>query len=400
MSHIHNIIDTDKIFTIDPITRAITTDSDNKIAIMQYDHYSERLTFRLPRMIEGHDMMMSNVVQLHYNNVGTGTSISNRLRNPGVSNISDLRVDPEDEEYLVCSWLIPNHATMYAGTLSFLIKFACINGADIVYIWHTNLCTHITVLPGLNNSGEVSAVYPDMLIEVSRRIDEVERKNVAIENEIYERIDEAENMIYGPTEVFARKTVDFTLNEGLYYYQVPTELNFTLIEGNVYLVEWNGKLYTCVAKVPAEADNVVYVGNLDIVNSTASTVATKLDTPIIRLETTSSGDNTGGDTGEEPDAPSNPSTPSTPSEPVTPTEIPFIFTSPTGGPTIFITNKVGPHTIRVSVLEMKTLPEVSAADNGKILEVVNSKWKVLAVKDSSVKTYVDEYISSALGGDY
>jgi hypothetical protein len=49
---------------------------------------------------------------------------------------------------------------------------------------------------------------------------------------------------------------------------------------------------------------------------------------------------------------------------------------------------------------MKTLPEVSAADNGKILEVVNSKWKALAVKDSSVKTYVDEYISSALGGDY
>ena len=46
------------------------------------------------------------------------------------------------------------------------------------------------------------------------------------------------------------------------------------------------------------------------------------------------------------------------------------------------------------------LPKVTAAENGKILQVNNGKWEAAAVADTSVKTYIDEYISSALGGDY
>ena len=45
-------------------------------------------------------------------------------------------------------------------------------------------------------------------------------------------------------------------------------------------------------------------------------------------------------------------------------------------------------------------PAVSAADNGKIMEVKNGKWVPVTVSESSVKTFVDEYISSALEGDY
>ena len=46
------------------------------------------------------------------------------------------------------------------------------------------------------------------------------------------------------------------------------------------------------------------------------------------------------------------------------------------------------------------LPNVTAADNGKILQVVNGAWAKVEVKDSYVATFVDDYISSALEGDY
>ena len=46
------------------------------------------------------------------------------------------------------------------------------------------------------------------------------------------------------------------------------------------------------------------------------------------------------------------------------------------------------------------LPEVSEADEGKIFSVVDGKLVLVPVADSAVKTYVDDYISSALEGDY
>ena len=46
------------------------------------------------------------------------------------------------------------------------------------------------------------------------------------------------------------------------------------------------------------------------------------------------------------------------------------------------------------------LPKVSEADEGKIFSVVDGKLVLVPVADSSVKTYVDDYISSALDGDY
>lgn len=48
----------------------------------------------------------------------------------------------------------------------------------------------------------------------------------------------------------------------------------------------------------------------------------------------------------------------------------------------------------------KEVPEVTNTDNGKIMEVVGGELKVVSIADSSVKTYIDDYISSALGGDY
>ena len=46
------------------------------------------------------------------------------------------------------------------------------------------------------------------------------------------------------------------------------------------------------------------------------------------------------------------------------------------------------------------LPTVTNSDNGKILCVQDGKWKAAEIAVSSVATYIDEYISSALGGEY
>lgn len=57
----------------------------------------------------------------------------------------------------------------------------------------------------------------------------------------------------------------------------------------------------------------------------------------------------------------------------------------------------------MSVIPLATklgIPAVSAEDNGKIMEVVGGKLVAKSVSESAVATFVDEYISSALEGDY
>lgn len=46
------------------------------------------------------------------------------------------------------------------------------------------------------------------------------------------------------------------------------------------------------------------------------------------------------------------------------------------------------------------LPTVTASDNGKLLQAKDGKWEAAPIGETAVKTYIDDYISSALGGDY
>lgn len=67
-----------------------------------------------------------------------------------------------------------------------------------------------------------------------------------------------------------------------------------------------------------------------------------------------------------------------------------------------VQNKVIFTTLRDLYVQVgkQLLPAVTAEDNGKVLQVANGVWKSVSVADSAVKTYIDEYISSALGGEY
>lgn len=149
MAHRHSVYDTDLHFIIDPVTRKITTEC-KKMQLMQNDHNSERFTFEIPRYIEGHDMILCNVVQIHYIN----TNSSNKQEsNSDIYVVDDLQISPDSESVVVGSWLVSNNATMYNGTLNFVIRFACINEEteEIDYQWFTDIYSAINISKGIYN---------------------------------------------------------------------------------------------------------------------------------------------------------------------------------------------------------------------------------------------------------
>ena len=159
MAHIHEVIDSDKCFTIDPITRSIVNDAGNKkTQIIQNDHNSERFSFQLPRYIEGHDMSLSNKVEVHYINLDQ----SSNERSVGVYEVNDLALS-EDNESVLLSWLISNNATKYVGVLSFAICFKCMSDDVIDYSWNTAINSSIQIAKGMYNSEIIIKDYIDVL---------------------------------------------------------------------------------------------------------------------------------------------------------------------------------------------------------------------------------------------
>jgi hypothetical protein len=149
MAHIHSIYDTDPHFKIDGKTRKVTNLSDVKAVIFQYDHNSERFTFELPKLIDGHDMTLCDTVEIHWVN----TDASSGKSNTGIYNVTDTQVSPADDNVLICSWLISNEITQLVGSLSFIVRFIC-TGDDgtIEYAWSTAVHSGVTVAYSIDNT--------------------------------------------------------------------------------------------------------------------------------------------------------------------------------------------------------------------------------------------------------
>lgn len=170
MAHEHIVIDSDSRFIIDKATRQISTSSGNT-TIMQFDHNSERLTFELPKLIDGHDMTKCNEVEVHYINIDSATKESK----VGVYAVNDLQVDASNSEKATLSWLISNNATQYAGVLNFLIKFKCIVDGKVEYAWNTAKYTALTVSNGIDNGEIIAEEYADILAQWEERIADMEQ---------------------------------------------------------------------------------------------------------------------------------------------------------------------------------------------------------------------------------
>lgn len=163
MPHRKLIKDRDACFEIDAITRVIKNMTPSKITLMQYDHDSERFTFTLPKVIEGHDMMECNKVEVHYINGD----------NPGVYTVTDLQVDTEDESKVKCSWLLSQNATKEKGSLRFSLRFSCVaDDGTIVYAWNSAIFQGISITEGLYNSKVIVEQYADVLEQWKKELEE------------------------------------------------------------------------------------------------------------------------------------------------------------------------------------------------------------------------------------
>lgn len=141
----HGVTDTDNHFIIDPVTRAILNKS-GKLVLIQYDHNSERFTFECPRYIDNHDMSLCNKVEIHFINTGASSS-----RSAGVYDIEDLHISPDDDNTVICSWLVSQNSTRYVGKLNFAIRFACVANGTTEYAWNTAIYSDIAISKSIFN---------------------------------------------------------------------------------------------------------------------------------------------------------------------------------------------------------------------------------------------------------
>lgn len=157
--HIHSIYDTDKHFIIDATTRNVVAESE-KLSLTQLDHNSERFTFEIPRMVEGHDMSLCDYVQIHYEN----TSKNKQSVNKDFYTVTDLQVSPDSDDVVIFSWLISESATQFVGKLKFSIRFECLSETGMSeYSWGTTDFTRITILPCVDNTSSAVVEHSDFV---------------------------------------------------------------------------------------------------------------------------------------------------------------------------------------------------------------------------------------------
>ena len=162
MSHLHIVHDSDAIFTIDPVTRIIKNES-GKTTVIQGDHNSERFTFSIQKQVDGHDMSICNRIEIHYINID---ATDKTKKATGMYEADDLQTSSDVSGKVTFSWLLSRNATRYAGSLSFLIRFACIMEGVEEYAWNTAIFQGITVGSGMYNGGEeVIEPYLDVIAQ-------------------------------------------------------------------------------------------------------------------------------------------------------------------------------------------------------------------------------------------
>ena len=158
MAHAHIVSDSDNHFIIDPISRQISNNS-RKTILIKTDHNSEQFTFELPRYVEGHDMSLSNKVEVHFLNINSKT----RQTNPGIYNVVDFDVDAEDNTKVLGTWLVSREATKYPGSLNFVIRFSCLDDDNVEYYsWNTAIYTGITISDTIENTETIVEDYVDI----------------------------------------------------------------------------------------------------------------------------------------------------------------------------------------------------------------------------------------------
>lgn len=188
MTHLHTIEDHDKHFVIDPITKKIQPENPEKNKLVRYDHNSERYTFEMDRIIEGHDMSLCDIVQIHYINVAS----NKQTKNEDVYEVKDLGLLEDNDNKIAFTWLISRNATMLDGILTFAIRFACSNGDSIDYELHTEIFSSISISNTIFNDGQsIVEEYSDILNQWKHELFSIEGTIQTAKNESLKAISDS-----------------------------------------------------------------------------------------------------------------------------------------------------------------------------------------------------------------
>ena len=262
MAHTHPVVDSDSRFVINSTTREISTTSD-KLELIQGDHQSERITFEIPKIVEGHDMSLSDRIEVHYINIERRTNATSR----DVYIIDDAAVDGDK---LTFSWLISGNATKYYGRLNFIILFECLDpDGNYTYKWNTEICKLLTIGEGISNTSAVIEDHSDILEKFKKEILE-EAGEKSIQPDWNQNDETAKDYVKNrpfytgdpvETVLVEESTVSFSGGNGLYMAEFPSTFSATV--GETYKVSWDGTTYesTCVI-----SDEGLVIGNLSFLD--------------------------------------------------------------------------------------------------------------------------------------
>lgn len=205
MAHVHIIVDHDKHFIIDPITKKIQPENPEKNKLVRYDHNSERYTFEMDRMLEGHDMSLCDIVQIHYINV----SSNKQKKNEDIYEVNDLGLLSGNEDRIAFTWLVSRNATMLDGILTFAIRFACSNGDSIDYELHTEIFSSISISNTIINNGQsIVEEYSDILNQWKKELFGIEGTIQTAKRESLAAIDKNRTDSLNAINSDSRKAID------------------------------------------------------------------------------------------------------------------------------------------------------------------------------------------------
>ena len=199
MAHKHSVYDTDAHLTIVPTSRKII--GAERIKLVRGDHNSSRVTFDIPRYVDGHDMAETSIVEIHYINI----SADGKNTNEDVYPADDVQLSPESDDVVIFSWLISNNATKYAGTLSFMLCFKCVTGEVLDYSWRTDTAKGVHVLKSLDCTPSAVADITDILTAWEMKIADLMGRVESMEDAIGGKLDKVTNSSTGTWQCYAIK---------------------------------------------------------------------------------------------------------------------------------------------------------------------------------------------------
>lgn len=159
VEHEHEVEAKEVTFEIDPETRTISNVTGDIVKLLQGDHQSTRFVFEMPRYVNEHDMMLCNMVYIPYINSEPEGRTQKYAK--GVYMAKDLQL--VDENTVKFTWLVTRNSTYYAGVLSFMTIFECMDGKRILYSWGAEPNHDVVISAKLDSADAFEYEYIDII---------------------------------------------------------------------------------------------------------------------------------------------------------------------------------------------------------------------------------------------